>query len=254
MPRSTAVSPHESNGAPYNARWNNGVDSFIQKQSYGAKWLQSPNNLSQSVAGIKMSQPLPFLSGPFLSGWSIVGDVGMGIQSLLRVPRRRSAIASEPKRQGVAPAGRGRRLQPHRPARQLASVHRPQQPNIRHVDRRPRQHALARRDQLVRSDGRLLRLLTPRFLGLLRRLRRHRGGARQYCPQVPVDLPSNLFGLPGASFRLGGFWQWGGYDQGNGTERNVPGPGRRRLSTCSAARPGPARSRWTRLAAGPRTR
>ena len=62
-----------SNGAPYNARWNNGVDSFIQKQSYGAKWLWSPNNLSQSVAGIKMSLPLPFLSGPFLSGWSIVG-------------------------------------------------------------------------------------------------------------------------------------------------------------------------------------
>ncbi|HKN29775.1 MAG TPA: hypothetical protein VJY34_18560, partial [Roseiarcus sp.] len=43
---------YESNGAPYNARWNNGVDSFIQKQSYGAKWLWSPNNLSQSVAGI----------------------------------------------------------------------------------------------------------------------------------------------------------------------------------------------------------
>jgi hypothetical protein len=41
---------YESNGAPYNASWNNGVDSFIQKQSYGAKWLWSPNNLSQSVA------------------------------------------------------------------------------------------------------------------------------------------------------------------------------------------------------------
>ena len=66
------------NGAPYNARWNNGVDSFIQKQSYGAKWLWSPNNLSQSVAGIKMSQPLPFLSGPFLSGWSIVGTSEWG--------------------------------------------------------------------------------------------------------------------------------------------------------------------------------
>jgi hypothetical protein len=43
---------YESNGAPYNARWNNGVDSFVQKQSYGAKWLWSLNNLSQSVAGV----------------------------------------------------------------------------------------------------------------------------------------------------------------------------------------------------------
>ena len=32
-----------------------------------------------------------------------------------------------------------------------------------------------------------------------------------------LNLPNNLFGLPGASFRLGGLWQWGGYDQGNGT-------------------------------------
>ena len=46
------------NGAPYSAAWNNGVNSFIQKQSYGAKWLWSPNNLSQSVAGIKVSQPV----------------------------------------------------------------------------------------------------------------------------------------------------------------------------------------------------
>ena len=82
---------YESNGAPYNARWNNGVDSFIQKQSYGPKWLWSPNNLSQSVAGIKVSQPVAY-------GWSIVGNLGMGIQSLLRIPRRGSAIAGEPER------------------------------------------------------------------------------------------------------------------------------------------------------------
>ena len=31
--------------------------SFINKQSYGSKWLWSPNNLSQSVVGVKMSQP-----------------------------------------------------------------------------------------------------------------------------------------------------------------------------------------------------
>ena len=71
------ASPTSSNGAPYNAAWNNGVNSFIQKQSYGPKWLWSPNNLSQSVAGIKMSQPI---------GGRLVGyrHLGMGIQSVLR--------------------------------------------------------------------------------------------------------------------------------------------------------------------------
>ena len=43
-----------------------------------------------------------------------------------------------------------------------------------------------------------------------------------------LDLPSNLFGVPG-SFRVGGLWQWGGYDQLNGTVGVVPGPGRERL-------------------------
>ena len=128
------------------------------------------------------------LVGSVLVGLVAHRHVGMGIQSLLRVPRRGSASASEPKRQGVALAGRGRRLQPHRPTGQLASVHRPQQQDLRHLDRRPRQHAVARRDQLLRSDGRLLRVLTARFLRLLRRLRRHRGGARQHCPQVPVGF------------------------------------------------------------------
>ena len=69
---------YEFNGAPYNAAWNNGVDSFIQKQSYGPKWLWSPNNLSQSVAGIKMSQPLP-LVGSVLVGLVADRHMGMGI-------------------------------------------------------------------------------------------------------------------------------------------------------------------------------
>ena len=170
---------------------------------------------SQPVGRRHQDEPAAsVLVGSVLVGLVDRRRLGMGIQSLLRVPRRGSAIASEPKRQGVALAGRGRRLEPHRPARQLASVHRRQQHDIWHLDRRPRQHAVARRDQLLRSDGRLLRLLTARFLRLLRRLRRHRGGARQHCRQVPVGFRS----VYGANFRVAGLVQWGGYDQGNGTD------------------------------------
>ena len=71
---------YESNGAGWSPTQPNGTGSFINKQAYGSKWLWSPNNLSQSVVGIKLSQPLPFLSGPFLSGWSLVGTVETGFQ------------------------------------------------------------------------------------------------------------------------------------------------------------------------------
>ncbi len=42
-----------------------------------------------------------------------------------------------------------------------------------------------------------------------------------------VDIPEPSF--YGANFRLGGLVQWGGYDQGNGTNGDLSGPGRRRL-------------------------
>jgi hypothetical protein len=40
-------------------------------------------------------------------------------------------------------------------------------------------------------------------------------GASQYRRQVPGEVPDPS--LYGANFRLGGLMQWGGYDQGNGT-------------------------------------
>jgi predicted porin len=66
---------YESNGAAYTAAWNNGVDSFMTKNNYGAKWLWTPNGLSQSVVGIKMNQSLAPLG---LAGWSIIGTVETG--------------------------------------------------------------------------------------------------------------------------------------------------------------------------------
>jgi predicted porin len=66
---------YESNGAAYTAAWNNGVDNFVTKNNRGAKWLWTPNGLSQSVVGIKMSQSLAPLG---LAGWSLIGTVETG--------------------------------------------------------------------------------------------------------------------------------------------------------------------------------
>ncbi len=64
---------YETNGAGYNRWWNNGVANIITKQStHGAQWLATPNGLSQSVVGVKISEPLG------TSGWSIVGTAETG--------------------------------------------------------------------------------------------------------------------------------------------------------------------------------
>ena len=73
---------YESNGAAYTPAWNNGVNSFITKQNYGAKWLFTPNGLSQSVIGLKMSQSLAPLGMP---GWSLIGTVETGFNPYLAI-------------------------------------------------------------------------------------------------------------------------------------------------------------------------
>ena len=63
---------YESNGAGFNQWWNNGVSNIITKQStHGPQWLWTPNGLSQSVVGVKMSEPIGY-------GWSIVGAAETG--------------------------------------------------------------------------------------------------------------------------------------------------------------------------------
>jgi predicted porin len=62
---------YESNGAGFNRAFPNGVANVITKQSNGPKWLWTPNGLSQSVIGIKMSEPIAY-------GWSLVGTLEAG--------------------------------------------------------------------------------------------------------------------------------------------------------------------------------
>src|SRR5271165_139669 len=64
---------YASNGAGFNGSYANAVANFISKQSYGPKWLWTPNGINQSVVGINMSEPIPWFPG-----WSLVGALETG--------------------------------------------------------------------------------------------------------------------------------------------------------------------------------
>jgi len=64
-----------SQGAAWNPAVFNGTQGLISKQSNGSKWLWSPNNINQSVIGIKMSEPIGY-------GWSIIGTVEAGFDPI----------------------------------------------------------------------------------------------------------------------------------------------------------------------------
>ncbi len=64
---------YSSNGAPASGTYSNSVYSFVGKQSHSAKWLWTPNGISQSVVGVNMKEAIPWLPG-----WSLVGAVESG--------------------------------------------------------------------------------------------------------------------------------------------------------------------------------
>ena len=134
----------ESHGAGYNAAFNNGVSNFVTKQSgLNSEWLQTPNGINQSVVGIKMSQPLPFLSGPFLSGWSLVGTAEMGFNPYWGYLA--DAQQSQVQNNGKALILQNANADSSRTGQwdNSQAFHRRQQPDLWHSDRRPREHAVA---------------------------------------------------------------------------------------------------------------
>ena len=66
---------YNTQGAGFNPAFVNGTQGLISKQSNGVKWLWSPNNISQSVVGVKMSEPLSY-------GWSLIGVAEAGFDPL----------------------------------------------------------------------------------------------------------------------------------------------------------------------------
>ncbi len=61
----------ETNGAPFNRALGPGDAYLISRATSGSRWLLSPNALSSSVLGLKMSEPIG-------GGWSLVGDFEFG--------------------------------------------------------------------------------------------------------------------------------------------------------------------------------
>jgi predicted porin len=63
---------YETHGVPFNREYPTGVEELISKNSQGGRWALTPGGLSQSQVGVKMKEPL---GG---TGWSIVGNVATG--------------------------------------------------------------------------------------------------------------------------------------------------------------------------------
>jgi predicted porin len=208
---------YNTNGAAYNAAWNNGVDSFITKQSRGVKWLWTPNGLSQSVVGLKMSLPIPALSGsPFLSGWSLIGTWELGFNPYY-------GYLADAQRSQVQNNGKALTLQGANADSSRTGQY----------DNSQRFIGVSNKTYGTLTVGRVNTLSLDAINSY-----DPMGGSYAFSPlgfsgsyagfgdteaarantavKYRLDVPYN-FGLTGSSFRVGGLVQWGGYDQGNGT-------------------------------------
>ena len=183
----------------------------MTKNNHGVKWLFTPNGLSQSVDWHQDQ----FKPGDDRAGGMVAGRHRRDrVQSLLRLPRGRSALASAEQRQG-AHVARGRTtIEPHGAMGQLTGFHRHQQQNLRHPHR---EHvntlsldAINSYDPMGGSYAFSPLGFSGSFAGFgdTEAARANFGGLILDGHSVPFFL--------GANFRVAGLVQWGGYDQGNG--------------------------------------
>ena len=203
---------YESNGAAYTPAWNNGVNSFITKQNYGSKWLFTPNGMSQSVIGLKMSQSL----GPLgLPGWSLIGTIETGFNPYY-------GYLADAQRSQVQNNGKPLALQ----GANADSSRTGQWDNSQAFI------GLSNKTYGTLTVGRVNTLSLDAINSY-----DPMGGSYAFSPlgfsgsyagfgdtealrantgvKYRVEIPDPSF--YGANFRLGGLVQWGGYDQGNGT-------------------------------------
>jgi predicted porin len=194
---------YESNGAGYNQYWNNGVSNIVTKQStHGPQWLWTPNGLSQSVVGIKMSEPL------WNSGWSLIGvaETGFNPYSFNLAYAQKSQVQNQGKSLFAqnANADSSRTGQPFNSQVYIG------------VSNKEYGTLIAGRVYDLSLDG--INAYDPM------------GGSYAFSPLGYSGSYAGFGDTEGArantalkyrveiqNFRLGGLWQWGGYDQGNGT-------------------------------------
>ena len=206
----------ESHGSGYNAAWNNGVNSFMTKQaSPHSQWLWTPNGLSQSVVGLKMSVPLSYLPGPFLSGWSLIGTWELGFNPYYGylADAQRSQVQNN-----------GRALTQQNPNADSSRTGQ--------YDNSQRFIGVSNKTYGTLTVGRVNTLsldainsydpmggsyaFSPLgFSGSFAGFGDTEAARANTAVKYRLDYPYPAF--YGANFRLGGLVQWGGYDQGNGT-------------------------------------
>ena len=206
----------ESHGAGYNAAWNNGVSNIVTKQSGPhSQWLWTPNGLSQSVVGVKVSQPLGY-------GWSLVGAVETGFNPFY-------GYLADAQRSQVQNNGRPLVMQNANADSSRTGQWDNSQAFI----------GLSNPTYGTLTAGRVYTLSLDAINSY-----DPMGGSYAFSPigysgsyagfgdteaarvntavKYRLNLPN--FGIPSASdFRLAGLVQWGGYDQGNGTNAYYQG-------------------------------
>ena len=203
---------YNTNGAAYTAAWNNGVNSFITKQNRGVKWLFTPNGLSQSVVGIKMSQSLAPLG---LAGWSLIGTVETGFNPYY-------GYLADAQRSQVQNNGKALTLQGANADSSRTGQWNNSQGFI----------GLSNKTYGTLTAGRVNTLsldainsydpmggsyafsplgFSGSFAGFGDTEAARANTAVKYRLDVPVS------GFYASDFRVAGLVQWGGYDQGNGT-------------------------------------
>ena len=203
---------YQTNGAAYNAAWNNGVNSFVTKQSKGVKWLWTPNGLSQSVVGIKMSQSLAPLG---LAGWSLVGTVETGFNPYYGYLA--DAQRSQVQNNGKALVLQGANADSSRTGQ---------------WDNSQAFIGLSNKTYGTLTVGRVNTLsldainsydpmggsyaFSPLgFSGSYAGFGNTEAARANTAVKYRLEFPPRFYG---ANFRVGGLVQWGGYDQGNGTD------------------------------------
>ena len=203
---------YNTNGAAYNAAWNNGVDSFITNQNKGVKWLWTPNGMSQSVIGLKMSQSLAPLG---LAGWSLIGTIETGFnpyygyladaqQSQVRengLPLVAKSANNDSSRTGQWDNSQGFIGVSNKTYGTLTVG----RVNTLSLD------AINSYDPMGGSYA-----FSPLgFSGSFAGFGDTEAARANTAVKYRLDVPYPSF--YGASFRVAGLVQWGGYDQGNGT-------------------------------------
>ncbi len=207
----------ESHGAGYNAAWNNGVSNIVTKQSGPhSQWQWTPNGLSQSVVGIKMSLPLPFLSGPFLSGWSLVGTAETGFNPFY-------GYLADAQRSQVQNNGRAL-VQQNANADSSRTGQWDNSQAFIGVSNKTYGTLTVGREYTLSLDainsydpmGGSYAFSPIGYSGSYAGFGDTEAARAETAVKYRLNLPS--FGIPLASnFRVAGLWQFGGYDQGNGT-------------------------------------